>query len=177
MFDEALGVRVVLGPEVNKLPEMVGPEDGPVPREVVEVVHDDGNEEVEHKEGANHEEADEEGIGHVGAAALRLASVIRHWVTNSPLTEIDNVEDYRYCYCHLKSIPHPGMQSSMISCQASPVADLNRTSMAMGKDWKLLLRWMFVMYVHNIAMSSPPKKTLYNIQNIPKSAPAKIKKQ
>ena len=65
---------------------MMGPEDGGVPREVVEVVHDDGNEEVEHKEGANHEEADEEGIGHVGPAAFRLASIIRHWVTNSPLT-------------------------------------------------------------------------------------------
>ena len=86
VLDEALGVWVILRPEVNKLPEMVGPEDGPIPREVVEVVHDDGNEEVEHKEGANNEEADEEGIGHIGTAALRLASIIRHWVTNSPLT-------------------------------------------------------------------------------------------
>ena len=93
MLNEALGVWVILRPKVNKLPEMVGPKDGPVPCEVVEVVHDDGNEEVEHKEGAHHEEADEEWIGHIGAATLWLASVIRHRVTNSPLTGMKKIID------------------------------------------------------------------------------------
>ena len=33
---------------------------------------------------------------------------------------------------------HPGTQSSMISCQASPVADRKRTKNAIVNDWKLL---------------------------------------
>ena len=65
MLDEALGVRVILGPEVDKLPEVVRAEDGPVPGEIVEIVHDDGDEQVKHEEGADNEEADEEGVGHV----------------------------------------------------------------------------------------------------------------
>ena len=93
VLNEALGVWVILRPKVNKLSKMVGPKDGPVPREVIEVVHDDGNEEVEHKEGAHHKEADEEWIGHIGAATLRLASVIRQGVTNSPLTEMKKIID------------------------------------------------------------------------------------
>ena len=48
---------------------MVRAEDGGVPGEVVEVVHDDGDEEVEHDEGAEEDEADEVGVGHHGAAA------------------------------------------------------------------------------------------------------------
>ena len=56
---------------------MVGPEDGPVPREVVEVVHDDSHEEIEHEEGAEHEEGDEVDIGKVGSTTLLQPSVIR----------------------------------------------------------------------------------------------------
>ena len=85
VLDEALGVGVILGPEVHELAEVVRPEDGPVAGEVVEVVHDDGDEEVEHKEGAHHEEADEEGVGHVGATALLLASIVRLRVTDCSL--------------------------------------------------------------------------------------------
>ena len=33
---------------------------------------------------------------------------------------------------------------SMISCQASPVAERKRTRMASKKVWKLLLRWIWV---------------------------------
>ena len=43
---------------------MMGPEDGGVPREVVEVVHDDGNEQVEDEEGGHDEESDKVGVGH-----------------------------------------------------------------------------------------------------------------
>ena len=49
---------------------MVGAEDGGVAGEVVEVVHDDGHEEVEHEEAAEEDEGDEEGVGEVGAAGL-----------------------------------------------------------------------------------------------------------
>ena len=50
---------------------MVSPEDGAVPGQVVEVVHDDSHEQVEHKEGAKEDEGDEIGVGHVGAASLQ----------------------------------------------------------------------------------------------------------
>ena len=40
------------------------------PGEIVEIVHDDGDEEVDHDEGAEEDEGDEVDVGHVGAAAL-----------------------------------------------------------------------------------------------------------
>ena len=40
------------------------------PGQIVEVVHDDGDEEVDHDEGAEEDEGDEVDVGHVGAAAL-----------------------------------------------------------------------------------------------------------
>ena len=76
MLDPALGVGVVLAPQPDKLVEMVGSEDGPVPGQVVKVVHDDGNEEVEDEEGANDEEADEVGIGNIGAAPSLFSRVV-----------------------------------------------------------------------------------------------------
>ena len=76
VLDEALGVGIVFTPEVNKFGEMVGSENGPVPGQVVKVVHDDSDEEVEHEEGADNKEADEVGVGNVRAAAALLASVI-----------------------------------------------------------------------------------------------------
>ena len=56
VLDPALGVGVVLAPQPDKLVEMVGSEDGPVPGQVVKVVHDDGNKQVEDEEGADDEE-------------------------------------------------------------------------------------------------------------------------
>ena len=44
---------------------MVGAENGGVPGQVVEVVHNDGHEEVEHDEAAEEDEGDEEGISEV----------------------------------------------------------------------------------------------------------------
>ncbi len=72
-----LGVGVVLGPECDELPQVVEPKDGPVPGQVVEVVHDDGHKEVQHEEGADDEETDEVGVGKVGAAAPRVPGIIR----------------------------------------------------------------------------------------------------
>ena len=40
------------------------------PGEIVEIVHDDCDEEVDHDEGAEEDEGDEVDVGHVGAAAL-----------------------------------------------------------------------------------------------------------
>ena len=40
------------------------------PGQIVEVVHDDGDEEVDHDEGAEEDEGDEVDVGHVGAAGL-----------------------------------------------------------------------------------------------------------
>jgi hypothetical protein len=72
-----LGVGVVLGPEGDELPQVVESKDGPVPGQVVEVVHDDGNKEVQHEEGANDKEADEVGVGKVSAAPPRVPGIIR----------------------------------------------------------------------------------------------------
>lgn len=82
MLDSAFGVRIVLGPETDELLQVVGTEDGPVPRQVVEVVHDDGHEQVDNlelspyqgrrsptdQERAQHEERDEIRIGKVHPA-------------------------------------------------------------------------------------------------------------
>ena len=50
---------------------MVSAKDWRVPGQVIEVVHDDSHEQVEHKEGAKEDERDEVGVGHVGAASLQ----------------------------------------------------------------------------------------------------------
>ena len=49
---------------------MVRAQDGRVSGQVVEVVHDDGHEQVEHQEGAEEDEGDEVGVGEGGAAGL-----------------------------------------------------------------------------------------------------------
>lgn len=42
---------VILCPDSDKLVQMVRPQDGRVPSQVLKVVHDDGHEQVEHLEG------------------------------------------------------------------------------------------------------------------------------
>ena len=76
MLDPALGVGVVLAPQPDKLVEMVGSEDGPVPGQVVKVVHDDGNKQVEDEEGADDEERDEVDVGKVSSAPGWVACVL-----------------------------------------------------------------------------------------------------
>ena len=76
MLDEPFGIGIILAPEMNKLREMVRPKNGPIPGEVVKVVHDDGNEEVEHQEGTDDEEADEVDVGKVAPTALRFSSIV-----------------------------------------------------------------------------------------------------
>ncbi len=72
--------RVVLRPDPQELVQVVRPQDGAVPGQVVEVVHDDGDEQVEHEERAEEDEGDEVGVGQVGSARLDLSHVdgLRH---------------------------------------------------------------------------------------------------
>ena len=55
---------------------MMGSQDAPVPGQVVEVVHDDSNEEVEDEEAADDKESDEVEVGEVGAAAVAQGVVV-----------------------------------------------------------------------------------------------------
>lgn len=72
VVDLAGGVRIVLGPDPHELVEMMRAQDRRVPGEVIEVVHDDGDEEIQHEERAEENERHEVGVGHVGAATVRL---------------------------------------------------------------------------------------------------------
>ena len=56
---------------------MVRTQDGPITGQIVEVVHDDGHEQVEDEEGTEDEESDEVNVGKVGAATSGCSSVIR----------------------------------------------------------------------------------------------------
>ena len=76
MLDASLGVRIVFTPEADELVKMVGAKDGPITGQVVEVVHDDGDEQVEDEEGADDEERDKVRVGEVGAAPGRIAGVL-----------------------------------------------------------------------------------------------------
>jgi hypothetical protein len=48
----------------------MGAQDGRVPREVVKVVHDDGDKQVEHEKGAEKDEGNKVEVGDDGAALL-----------------------------------------------------------------------------------------------------------
>ena len=71
---------------------MVGPEDGGVPREVIEVIHDDGHKQVQHDEGAEEYKGHKVDVGHVAAAGLvgveeqpgGLVPLVSSVVTRSP---------------------------------------------------------------------------------------------
>lgn len=72
VMDLAGGVRVVLGPDADELVEVVGAQDRRVPRQVVKVVHDDGDEQVQHEERTEEYERDEVGVGDVRSTAAWL---------------------------------------------------------------------------------------------------------
>jgi len=72
VVDLAGGVRIVFGPDPHELVEMMRAQDRRVSREVIEVVHDDGDEEIQHEERAKEDERYKIGVGDVGAATLRL---------------------------------------------------------------------------------------------------------
>ena len=76
----------------DELSKVMGPEDGGVPGEVVEVVHDDGHKQVEHDEGAEEDEGHEVDVGDVRAAGLvrvdekacGLVPLVSSLITRSP---------------------------------------------------------------------------------------------
>ena len=79
-----LRTRIVFCPDPDKLVQMVSTQDGTVSGEVVEVVHDDGHEQVEHQEAAEEDEGDEEGVGEVGAAGFtRVQDLLGHVVKSA----------------------------------------------------------------------------------------------
>ena len=71
---------------------MMRAEDGGVPREVVEVVHDDGHKQVQHDEGAEEDEGHEVDVRDVRAAGLvrveeaarGLVALVGSLITRSP---------------------------------------------------------------------------------------------
>ena len=69
--ENLLGAWVVLRPNSDKLVQVMSSQNGGIACQVIEVVHDDSHEQVEHKEGAKEDEGDEIGVGHVGAASLQ----------------------------------------------------------------------------------------------------------
>ena len=69
VFDSSLGVRIILGPKSNELSKVMGPKDWPISREIIKVVHDDGNKEIEDEEGAEDEKSDEVDVGEVGSTS------------------------------------------------------------------------------------------------------------
>ena len=69
-FQHSRSAGVEVRPCGYELAQVVGAEDGGVAGEVVEVVHDDGHEEVEHDEAAEEDEGDEEGVGEVWSAGF-----------------------------------------------------------------------------------------------------------
>lgn len=68
MFDSALGVWVILGPQAYELVQMVCAQNGPIPSQIVEVVHDDRHKQVDDEKRAERVERDEVKIGHVRTA-------------------------------------------------------------------------------------------------------------
>ena len=61
---------VELCPGGDELPKVVGAQDGGVSGQVVEVVHDDGHEQVDHDEAAEEDEGDKVEVGGVAATGL-----------------------------------------------------------------------------------------------------------
>ena len=55
----------------------MGAKNGPIPGKVIKIVHDDGNEKVEDKEGTDDEESDKVYIGKIRTTGPFLASIVR----------------------------------------------------------------------------------------------------
>lgn len=71
-MDLAGGIRIVLGPNSHELIEMMRAQNRRVPRQVIEIVHNDGDKEIQHEERAKEDERHEVDVGDVGAACLIL---------------------------------------------------------------------------------------------------------
>ena len=82
VLDPALGIRVVFAPQPDELIKVMRSQDGPIPCEVIEVVHDDSDEQVEDEEGADHEERDEVNISEIRATTTLVSGIFWPLVTD-----------------------------------------------------------------------------------------------
>ena len=71
--------RIIVGPHACKLFQMMRAQDGPILREVVEILHDDGDEKVEDQEGTDHVEGEEVNVREVTTTPLLRVIVTSHW--------------------------------------------------------------------------------------------------
>lgn len=69
VMDLAGRVRIVFRPDANELVQVVSTQDRRVSRKVIEIVHDDGDEEVQHEERTEENEGDEVSVRDVRATA------------------------------------------------------------------------------------------------------------
>ena len=70
----------------------MGAKNGPIPGKIIKVVHDDGNEKVEDKEGTDDEESDKVYIGKIGTTAPFLTSIVRlkkFWLLKIPFIKLE----------------------------------------------------------------------------------------
>lgn len=70
MLDPAFGVRIVFAPQSDELVQMMRPQYGPVSGQVIEVVHDDRDEQVDDQERAEHVERNEIRKRDIGTATV-----------------------------------------------------------------------------------------------------------
>lgn len=68
----ATATRIDLTPSSHVLVEMMSAQNGRVTCQVVEIVHDDGHEQVEHEKRAEKDEANEVSVGKVQTALFRV---------------------------------------------------------------------------------------------------------
>lgn len=68
---------VILGPNADIFVEVMRSENRRIPREIIKVVHDDGDKEIEHEERAEKVEGDEEEVGEEIAAFIKTAFLTR----------------------------------------------------------------------------------------------------
>ena len=63
--DISLRAGVILRPDPDEFVQVMGTEDGGVPRKIVKIVHDDSNKEIEHQEATQENEGNKKGVGEV----------------------------------------------------------------------------------------------------------------
>jgi hypothetical protein len=72
--DDLLSEGIVFTPDSDELAEMVGTQDGAVPGQVVEAVHDDGDHDVQHDERTQEDEGYKVQVSHVGPENMYVTS-------------------------------------------------------------------------------------------------------
>ena len=68
--ENLLGAWVVLRPNSDKLVQVMSSQNGGIACQVIEVVHDDSHEKIEHEEGTEEDKGDEIKVRNLGPASL-----------------------------------------------------------------------------------------------------------